>query len=120
MAQTEKTENANAKTGVKVPTALRFPLCAILSLALSSLVYGVLAGYEGTAAAELAGVSRKLEGWAAVGGVLSWRVSELALAWFAGYDGYDIVSLSLLSHGPPVSIQVPAWEMYLDLWFLVY
>ena len=27
---------------------------------------------------------------------------ELAVGWFGNYDGYDLASLSLLSHGPPV------------------
>ena len=30
---------------------------------------------------------------------------ELGLGWFCDYDGYDLASLSLLSHGPPVSFQ---------------
>jgi hypothetical protein len=27
---------------------------------------------------------------------------ELGLAWYGDYDGYDLASLSLLSHGPTV------------------
>ena len=27
---------------------------------------------------------------------------ELALGWYGNYDGYDLASLSLLSHGPTV------------------
>lgn len=29
--------------------------------------------------------------------------AELAVGWFGDYDGYDLASLSLLAHGPPVS-----------------
>jgi hypothetical protein len=28
---------------------------------------------------------------------------ELGLGWFGNYDGYDLASLTLLSHGPLVS-----------------
>lgn len=28
--------------------------------------------------------------------------AELALGWWGGYDGYDLASLVVLSHGPPV------------------
>jgi len=31
---------------------------------------------------------------------------ELGLGWFGDYDGYDLASLSLLAHGPPVSVPV--------------
>lgn len=33
---------------------------------------------------------------------------ELGVGWFGNYDGYDLASLSLLSHGPPVSCSVCA------------
>lgn len=29
--------------------------------------------------------------------------AELALAWFGGYDSYDLLSLAVLAHSPPVS-----------------
>jgi len=32
---------------------------------------------------------------------------QLALAWFLGFDGFDVAALSLLSHGPTVSRPPP-------------
>ena len=31
---------------------------------------------------------------------------ELAIGWWGGYDGYDLAALTVLSHGPAVSVSV--------------
>jgi hypothetical protein len=59
----------------------------------------MLGGSSGLSGVE--GVSFVLplgDGWLIVNRI------ELALGWWGGYDGYDLAALSLLSHGPPVSI----------------
>lgn len=82
----------------KIPTPLRFPLLVLLSLTLSSLLYSFTAEYV---AADLAGVSSTLDQWE-MGGLVAWRIIELGIGWFGGYDGYDLAALSILSHGPPL------------------
>jgi hypothetical protein len=36
---------------------------------------------------------------------------ELAIGWWGGYDGYDLAALTVLSHGPAVSVSVYWGEM---------
>ena len=102
----------------KLPAFLRFPLLVLLSLTISTLLYSFVAEYtEG----DLARVSRSLDQWHEVGVLVGWRTFvgldiqfwalaneecrfELGLGWFGDYDGYDLAALSLLSHGPPVSL----------------
>jgi hypothetical protein len=55
----------------KLPPFVRFPLLVILSLTFSSLLYNLSAPYTGL---ELAGVSRRLECWEEVLGLVGWRV----------------------------------------------
>ncbi|RDW83389.1 hypothetical protein BP5796_04880 [Coleophoma crateriformis] len=85
----------------KLPEPLRFPLLVTLSLTLSSLLYSFSAQFLNTEG-DLAAVSRRLDQWWEVGALLGWRACELSLAWWGGYDGYDLAALSALSHGPPL------------------
>lgn len=107
----------------RIPRFLRFPLIVVISTVLSSFLYSFTADYT---AADLAAVSRRLENWWEIGILVSFRTQvfpmfnscsacllaclltrpdsfELGLGWFGNYDGYDLASLTLLSHGPPVS-----------------
>ncbi|KAH8664983.1 hypothetical protein BGZ60DRAFT_378917 [Tricladium varicosporioides] len=84
----------------KLPPALRFPLVVVLSLSISSLLYSLSAVYLGSEN-DLAKVSRKLDNWSDVASLVGWKMFELTLGWYGNYDGYDLASLSLLSHGPP-------------------
>jgi hypothetical protein len=61
----------------------RFPTACVLSLGLSSLLYSVAANVTGP---ELAAVSRNLTANWHIGAMLAWKVSELSIAWYAGYD----------------------------------
>ncbi|PVH86840.1 hypothetical protein DL98DRAFT_510314 [Cadophora sp. DSE1049] len=83
----------------KIPVILRFPLVVTLSLTLSALLYSFAAEYT---SGDLAKVSRTLDQWWQVSVLVGWRTFELGLGWFGNYDGYDLASLSLLSHGPPL------------------
>lgn len=91
----------------KLPTAIQFPLVAILSLAISELGYllswsftqGVLASH-----ARLPGTGAEM------GAVMGWRLFELALGWFGDYDGYDITALNLLSQGPSLYLLFAHYE----------
>ncbi|KAH6668035.1 hypothetical protein B0J14DRAFT_177000 [Halenospora varia] len=84
----------------KLPLFLRFPLLVVLNLSISSLLYSLSAVYLGSEN-DLAEVSRKLDSWSDVASLVGWKTFELALGWYGDYDGYDLASLSLLSHGPP-------------------
>jgi len=42
---------------------------------------------------------------------VGWRGIELALGWWGGYDGYDLASLTLLSHGPPLYLLSTFYEV---------
>jgi len=76
MARTTTTEKTLAAVrdgrvkASKLPELVRFPLLLLLSLTLSSLGYSVVAPWVG---GELAGVSRRLEGWEEVGGLVCVR-----------------------------------------------
>jgi len=83
----------------KIPRILRFPLVVLLSLTLSSLLYTAAAEYT---TGDLAGISKRLDQWWEIGTLVGWRTFELGLGWFADYDGYDLASLTLLCHGPPI------------------
>jgi hypothetical protein len=73
----------------------------VLSLSLSSFLYSLAAP---VIESDLASVSRRTEGWGELLALFGWKTFELGLGWWGGYDGYDLAALSLLSHGPPVSI----------------
>lgn len=45
---------------------------------------------------------------------------ELGLGWFGDYDGYDLASLSLLSHGPPVRYSVCAWKIFANVGIAIF
>lgn len=54
----------------KIPRLLQFPLVALLSLTLSSLLYSITSEYT---AADIASVSRSLDQWWEVVALLLWR-----------------------------------------------
>ncbi|KAI8243525.1 hypothetical protein K4K57_005276 [Colletotrichum sp. SAR 10_99] len=82
-----------------LPTALQFPLVAVLSFSISSLCYSFLSEWS---RGELAGISKNLDTWGEVATLAGWRIFELALGWFGNFDSYDLAALNLLAHGPPV------------------
>ncbi|KAG4432594.1 hypothetical protein IFR05_011919 [Cadophora sp. M221] len=118
---TSRAKRANKATAVlvqgdalirpsKIPAVLRFPLVVTLSLTLSALLYSFAADYT---SGDLARVSRTLDQWRQVGVLVGWRTFELGLGWFGNYDGYDLASLSLLSHGPPLYLLGSFYEVSL-------
>lgn len=66
-----------------VPETLQFPLLVTLRLCLS---YFLLTGASTFTAGDLASVSRKVDdGWE-VAGLIGWKIAELAVGWWGGYD----------------------------------
>lgn len=63
--------------------ALHFPVLVVLSLTLSATLYTVASGFT---AGDLSSVSRKLDDWWEVAGLIGWKTAELAVGWWGGYD----------------------------------
>jgi hypothetical protein len=68
----------------QIPSALRFPLVVILSFTLSSLLFSIVAEVT---AGDLAAISKHTESWVEITGLLAWKVVQLAVCWFQGFDG---------------------------------
>ncbi|KAF3770011.1 hypothetical protein M406DRAFT_231144, partial [Cryphonectria parasitica EP155] len=81
----------------QLPSLFQFPLVAILSFSISSLGYSFINEFT---RGELATVMRTLETPREVGTMAAWRLTELALGWFAHFDSIDLAALNLLSHSP--------------------
>lgn len=67
----------------QLPSPLRFPLLVTLSLSLSSLLYSFSSDYT---AGDLATVSRSLNEWSEVVGLIAWRTIELGIGWWGEFD----------------------------------
>ncbi|KZF22224.1 hypothetical protein L228DRAFT_148793 [Xylona heveae TC161] len=93
----------------KLPTYLRFPLLVLLNLTLSTLLYSLAADHI---AGELAGVSRSVNKWGEVIGLIAWRSIELGCGWFFNFDGVDLGCLTLLSHLPPLYLLVVFYSIH--------
>lgn len=89
--------NAPAERRSTLPPVLQFPLVAILSFSISSLGYSFINEFT---QGELATVMRTLETPRELGIMTAWRLTELALGWFANFDSVDLAALNLLSHSP--------------------
>jgi hypothetical protein len=67
----------------KLPRTFRFSLVILSSLVLSS---GLLTVFSLQTAGHLAGISKHLEEWWEIVGLILWRATELGLAWIFGFD----------------------------------
>lgn len=84
-------------TASRVPSVLRFPLVAIISLATSLALRSVSSPFsEG----DLSGVSTQRDDWIEIAGFLGWKILDLAVAWFSDYDAWDTGALTFLAHLP--------------------
>ncbi|KAF2773183.1 hypothetical protein EJ03DRAFT_265375 [Teratosphaeria nubilosa] len=81
----------------RLPAPLRFVLVTTLSFAISSLLYTLV---RGLSSFELAAISRPVTDDYSVFFLVGWKLVEIAAAWIAGYDWYDLAGLSLLSNLP--------------------
>lgn len=87
-----------------LPAVLRFPIVAILSFSISSMGYSFINEFT---KGELATIVRTFETPREVGIMTAWRLTELALGWFANFDSVDLAALNFLSHSPVVSSAPP-------------
>ncbi|KAM7202076.1 hypothetical protein V8F20_004530 [Naviculisporaceae sp. PSN 640] len=81
----------------RLPRLARFALSLILTFTLSSLSQAVL---KWSAQGELENFARSSDSKTELVLAAGWKIFLLAFGWFGDYDGYDIASLALLSHGP--------------------
>lgn len=81
----------------RIPAPVRFVLVILSSLMLSSALLTATAGYT---YGDLGAVSKPLEEWWEVGGLIAWEAVELGLQWFLGFDARDVVSFTFLTHLP--------------------
>lgn len=64
-------------------TWFHFPLLVVISLTLSSTFYSLASNFT---AGDLSSVSRSLDEWWKVLGLLGWKSAELAVGWWCEYD----------------------------------
>ncbi|KAM5451005.1 hypothetical protein MaudCBS49596_004116 [Microsporum audouinii] len=110
------TANTGTKISVEIPKsedavaaessscldgALRFILLAVCSLLLSTVLFSLSIPVT---KGDLAWTSKRLDSWKDVIVLLAWRVIELAVPWFAGYDAWDALCFIGLIHLPTYSL----------------
>ena len=81
---TKTTLKSPAVPTSKIPPLLRFPLAVILNMSLSSLLYTISAEFT---AGDLANVSRSVNDWPQIFGLVACKIAELGVSWFGGFDG---------------------------------
>lgn len=77
------TAMAHASPLARIPSAARFALVVFSSLVVSSILFTLAADVTH---GELGLVSKHLEEWWEVGGLVAWRAAEVGLAWALGFD----------------------------------
>ncbi|GLI72961.1 hypothetical protein PoHVEF18_001147 [Penicillium ochrochloron] len=85
----------------RIPSPARFFLVFLGSLALSSVLFTFSPGHT---QGDLGLVSKHLEEWWEVGGLIAWRGVEIALAWLLGFDSRDVASFLFLTHSPTYTL----------------
>jgi hypothetical protein len=67
-----------------IPSPARFVLVVLSSLVLSSVLFTLTSSFT---VGDLGPISKHLEEWWEVGGLIGWRAVEVGLAWVLGFDG---------------------------------
>lgn len=81
----------------KIPSPARLLLVVVSSLALSSTLFTLTSRIT---LGELRFVSKHLEEWWEVWGLVAWKAVEVGLAWVLGFDGRDVLNFSFLTNLP--------------------
>ncbi|KAJ5130497.1 uncharacterized protein N7515_006536 [Penicillium bovifimosum] len=84
-----------------IPSPARFVLVVLSSLTVSSVLFTFTSSLT---AGDLGPISKHLEEWWEVAGLIGWRAIEVGLAWILGYDGRDVASFLFLTHMPTYSL----------------
>ncbi|CEL08008.1 hypothetical protein ASPCAL11161 [Aspergillus calidoustus] len=85
----------------QIPSPARLILAVLASLALSSTLFTLTSQVT---LGELGRVSKHLEEWWEVGGLMAWKAVEIGLAWILGFDGRDVLFFSFLIHLPTYAL----------------
>ncbi|CAI7655937.1 unnamed protein product [Penicillium manginii] len=85
----------------RIPSPARFALVVFGSLIMSSVLFTLTADVT---QGDLGLVSKHLEEWWEVGGLVAWKAAEVGLAWVLGFDSWDVASFLFLTHQPTFSL----------------
>ncbi|KAG6033978.1 hypothetical protein E4U41_006731 [Claviceps citrina] len=83
----------------KLPCVAQFPLIMALSFALSTLGSVIMSQVSERT---LQSLTRSPHTWKEMAILTTWRIAELALAWFGKLDSFEAASMNVLAHGPVV------------------
>ncbi|KAN0070075.1 hypothetical protein V8E54_011656 [Elaphomyces granulatus] len=97
LAATSQASSCSHMSPDKLSSAARFGLLLLGSLFLSSLLYSPTLGIMMW---DLSFVSKHLDEWWQVAGLVAWKGLELGLAWLLKFDGRDMAFFILLTHAP--------------------
>ncbi|KAG0159400.1 hypothetical protein PDIDSM_6922 [Penicillium digitatum] len=84
-----------------IPSLARFILVVLSSLTVSSVLFTLTSTLT---VGDLGPISKHLEEWWEVGGLIGWRAMEIGSAWALGFDGRDVSSFLFLTHLPTYSL----------------
>ncbi|KAL1857944.1 hypothetical protein Plec18167_001652 [Paecilomyces lecythidis] len=99
--KSSKKESTPQSHSEGIPAPARFALAVLSSLVLSSALFTATSVVT---IGDLGFVSKHLEKWWEVGGLIAWRAVELGLAWVLGFDGRDVAFFTLITHLPTFSL----------------
>ncbi|KAJ5760899.1 hypothetical protein N7520_008055 [Penicillium odoratum] len=85
----------------RIPSPARFSLVVLSSLFLSSVSFTLISNLF---VGDLSLVSKHLEEWWEVGGLVAWKAVEIGLAWVLGFDSWDVASFLYVTHLPTYSL----------------
>jgi hypothetical protein len=94
-----------------IPSPARFILVVLSSLAVSSVLFTFTSALT---VGDLGPISKHLEEWWEVGGLIGWRAIEVGLAWILGYDGEYCVPRTMDTAFPTPYIHVQSSCSYAD------
>ena len=86
----------------KIPAPLRFPILVLLSLTLSAFLYSFTSEFT---AGDLSSVSRSVNDWWEVTGLLGVKTLELAVGWWGQYDSMLTAPLGISLLEVPIDHQ---------------
>lgn len=75
-------------TDSKIPSVLRFPIVTLISLATSLALRTISSAFS---LGDLATISTQRDEWVDVTAFVGWKVADLAVAWWLGYDGKGMI-----------------------------
>ncbi|KAJ5916357.1 hypothetical protein N7504_000372 [Penicillium tannophilum] len=85
----------------RIPSPARFSLAVLSSLILSSAAFTLTSHLT---VGDLGLISKHLEEWWEVGGLVAWKAVEIGLAWVLGFDSWDVASFLYITHLPTYSL----------------